>query len=91
MSKVSGSAMSPVPACPVLPAVPLEGWAGEGGSGEPGQLLCPCGMWGWDPRGLGQRLSSDAILRRGGSGPPLPRCQGMSPCPLFPPLLTRLR
>lgn len=50
----------------------LWGWAGGGGSGERGQLLSPCRMWGRDPGRLGQRLSSDAILWRGRRSPPLP-------------------
>lgn len=69
----------PVPTCPMLRGA---GW----GEAEQGQLLAlgPGPSWG----------GSEAFLRRHPLVQPArsfpARCHGISPCPLFPPLLTPL-
>lgn len=73
----AGCHVLPRPLSPCAPCCPvwqhfLTGLSGGGGSGERDQRSSPCRTRGWDPRGLGQRLSSDAILWRGRRGPPLP-------------------
>lgn len=70
-----------LPTSPCAPCCPArqrlltglsQGLGWREGSGERGQLSSPCRTRGRDPRGLGQSLSSDAILWRGRRGPSLP-------------------